>query len=213
MCMKIEYTYIIYIFVFVYLLPLQDNIQQRKVQGATRKWNRNRKSTDSRADKDNTGCCRVAFPFPFPSLWYLWQPSCAAQTILCRLFVCFAHLNCCSFNIHSHAEVSSSVSGCGAPRPRVDIQIFSIDRFHNFPLSYLFLFLFFFWLLAMAQNWSAFLLLIVHSLSRSFAAFATLLLYLLLLLYIAHIFLLRLSGNWCVKLWLGLSSVPQQIVV
>lgn len=154
-----------------------------------------------------------SFPLLCPSLWYLWQPSCAAQTILCRLFVCFAHLNCCSFNIHSHAEGSSSVSGCGAPRPRVDIQIFSIDRFHNFPLSYLFLFLFFFWLLAMAQNWSAFLLLIVHSLSRSFAAFATLLLYLLLLLYIAHIFLLRLSGNWCVKLWLGLSSVPQQIVV
>lgn len=212
MCMKIEYTYIIYIFVFVYLLPLQDNIRQRKVQGATRKWNRNRKSTDSRADKDNTGCCRVAFPFPFPSFWYLWQPSCSAQTILCRLFVCFAHLNCCSFNIHSHAEGSSSVSGCGAPRPRVDIQIFSIDRFHNFPLSYLFLFLFF-WLLAMAQNWSAFLLLIVHSLSRSFAAFATLLFLLLLLLYIAHIFLLRLSGNWCVKLWLGLSSVPQQILV
>lgn len=27
------------------------------------------------------------------------------------------------------------------------------------------------------------------------------------------IFLFRLSGNWCVKLWLGLSSGPQQIVV
>lgn len=86
--------------------------------------------------------CSLLLPCPSP--WYLWQPSCAAQTILCRLFVFFAHLNCCSFNIHSHAEGSSSVSGCGAPRPRVDIQIFSIDRFHNFPLSYLFLFLFFF---------------------------------------------------------------------
>lgn len=60
--------------------------------------------------------------------------------------------------------------GCGCGTTRVDIQIFSVDRFHNFPLSYLFSLLSGLlsvaccWLLAMAQNTRvSFYLLFIHS--------------------------------------------------
>lgn len=79
----------------------------------------------------------------YPALpWYLWQPPNCAQTIL-RLFVCFAHLNCCSFNIHSHAEgsqptVCPSLSATAVRFPLVSIfkyfplTDFTIFHFHTF---------------------------------------------------------------------------------
>lgn len=103
------------------------------MQSATRKWNRNRKSTDSRADKDNTGCYRVpCSTLAYPSLQYLWQPSNSAQTIL-RLFVCFAHLNCCSFNIHSHAE-GSQPTVC-PPLSATAVRLALVSIFKYFPLT------------------------------------------------------------------------------
>lgn len=150
--MKIEYTHTIYTYIYIRICIFTAFARQHSAEKGAKRDEKMKSKPEidrqsSRQRQHRLLPCSLLLPCPSP--WYLWQPSCAAQTILCRLFVCFAHLNCCSFNIHSHAEGSSSVSGCGAPRPRVDIQIFSIDRFHNFPLSYLFLF---FWLLAMAQN-------------------------------------------------------------